>query len=721
MMKPRGKVFAVLMILFITTSIFLPITAMAAPVSDTDPWYVKPILWILDQILSVFGGIHDPADHVFYHSCFKDEVGCDNKVWGMYTQDSYNHVIRRGFALFSVAITFIITAAIIKSGVLLSTSPLSSTLKVETTETFIKCLLAMVLIGNFFTVSGSFFKANNMIVSMVYQDIKNPVDLSSYGPDLNGNMQSKVPDGQRVVMRDFSANQNGLGKVIVSFATRGLAIWWEVFYLQRFLFISLMIVLAPLWIAVMFYPMLQGITMAAFKELWSQIVAQAVHAGLFWLFFNIFDKDIGWFHVTVAMALFIPLSESVRFIFGSTSQTGSKLAMAGTAAGLGAFMHMGRAVGDLKNGFSTVREHLTKKSEGVEGGGAVSYGGGGQNIASRVASVAGIGGFGGSGGGRVATASGGGDFGNRTRLAGGIAGALGKAGGRIAGASMGTGLGPLAQHVFAEAGASVGDGFGYRAGAIAAAGTEGAINGSKAWANNTKQHYTERMDVVNNREPLQNADPVTKAAVKGVEAVGSAVKGMFGGVGPSDPAVKRSNMQKVYGAIGELVVGKGGYQIGEGFAKSRYAGTPLSPKSFNHDQNLFTVESRDGSFLAREGEDGHYERISNIGKGNTALAKGQVVAKPYVASKENGQPFSIKPIMQPSGTKQGFMDEAPAVTFNSEGQQMVYEGKTVSPSDFLEKGRPSSYVDMRRKQVNIPTLKHPLQASNPSAIKRSLP
>jgi hypothetical protein len=731
MIAKRKWVFILLLIVVLAGALIPTTTAMAAPLIgmpqnhylETDPWYAKPILWVLDQILAVFGGIHDPGDHVFYQSCFKDEVGCENKKLGMYTEANYNHVIRRGFALFSIAMAFIVTAAVVKAGMLYSMTPLSSTLKIETTDTLIKCMVGIILVGNFFTISGTLFKGNNMIVSLIYQDIKQPIDLSSYGPDLNGSMTSRIPEGERIVLRDFATEQSGLGKLIVSFATRGVAIWWEVFYLQRFLVISLLLVLAPFWIAMMFYPMLQGITMAAFKELWSQIVAQAIHAGLFWLFFNLFDTNLGWFHVTVAMALFIPISESVRFIFGATSQTGSKLSMIGTAAGMGAFLHMGKAAQDVMGGFTTVKNSASAgKGSGSETGNrGSSAGGSGPSVMSQVGGMVGgsTSGSGGSGGSNAPASN---SFASRLRTGGEIVGAFSKGGMRFAGAAMGTGLGPAGQVVLGEAGAAVGSAVGYRAGAgIAAAG-----QGMQTWMRNSKEHFDESNSQNNpengeTSQRFQNADPVTKAFVKNAPVVASAVssafKGMKGGVAEkNDPALRRAGAEKAYGAIGEIVGGRGGYQIGEGFAQKLHAGKPLSAGSFQPNQQIYTVETQDGSFLASE-EKGEYVRMSNIGKGNSSLSKGQVVVRPYTAHKESGQPFSIKPMMQASDTRPGFLEEVPPMTFDSEGQSMVYQGKTANPNDYLEKGRSANSVDLRRRSINIPSLSamssNTTQSANP--------
>ncbi len=126
-----------------------------------DPWYIKPITWILDFLLGLLGGIHDPMDHVFNGGCAPADNyfrGCpDYSVMGMWTEGQFKHVIYRGFMLFSVFAFFMITASIIKSGVLLSLKSLSSTMKLEVNDALIKSIIAIVLLFQFFTLTGALF------------------------------------------------------------------------------------------------------------------------------------------------------------------------------------------------------------------------------------------------------------------------------------------------------------------------------------------------------------------------------------------------------------------------------------------------------------------------------------------------------------------------------------------------------------------------------------
>lgn len=98
------------------------------------------------------------------------------------------------------------------------------------------------------------------------------------------------------------------------------------------------------------FPKLQGITSYAMKELWAQTIAQTIHAAIFWLYFWLFDSNTDWLTYIIALSIFIPVSESLRFAMGATSESGGKLAMIGTAAGFGSLMHGAKAVGDIKNG-----------------------------------------------------------------------------------------------------------------------------------------------------------------------------------------------------------------------------------------------------------------------------------------------------------------------------------------------------------------------------------
>lgn len=670
-------------------------------------FFTDAVIGILDyfgnRLLSIFGLTRDPSDYVFY--CSEDRyysglsstidiraASCAGKQWAMYTVDAYNNTLRRGFGIISIIAYFLVSMAIVKIGTLYSLNQLSSTLKSEFNEQLLKCLLAVVLIGNFFPMVGSMFKFNDVMVELAYQDIKSPLRLNDYaeyqlaGVDFSNitNPDAQI-NGKRMNLEDIVAEENAFKRVIITLLSLGLRLWWDVFYLQRYIVIGLICVLAPLWIAMLFYPKWHTITFTALKELWSQIIAQCLHAWIIWFYFNMFDTaSFNWFQTFIAFALIIPISETVRYIFGATSESGSKLAMLGTAAGAGLMIHSAKAIGGLaKGGMQAAKEHMGQGQRSSSGGGHEGPGNSGKQSGE--------------------SDSGMNSRQKRMRLAGNLGKAFGGAAGRFGGAIMGSGLGPIGQYAGGEMGDKVGQSAGYRSGVAGQGVGEGAVQ----WAKNTEDHWNAMSKQEKNGyglttlgddpnqipsrtnthdRPANKVDKLKRAAQKGLHGDTKAFE---------DPSLMRQNKEQAYGQIAEAVLGENGYELGSKMAQSRFSGKVLSSGSFKSNENVYTVETSDGSYLARK-EGNEYSRVSNIGKSNGQITKGQVVVTAYKTHRNQQGAVEFKRLQEPSATNPKMNVDMPAMVYDSEHNALAYQGKTASPNSFLEQGEKNKHIDMRR-------------------------
>ncbi|RED76026.1 hypothetical protein [Cohnella phaseoli] len=688
-----------------------------------DPWYIKPITWILDFLLGLLGGIHDPMDHVFNGGCAPADNyfrGCpDYSVMGMWTEGQFKHVIYRGFMLFSVFAFFMITASIIKSGVLLSLKSLSSTMKLEVNDALIKSIIAIVLLFQFFTLTGALFKANNLIVDLVKRDLTGGIIVK----DFNNNViegDGLVITNERIVMSDLNTGmsqmESPISEAAVSLVAKGVSIWWEVFYLQRKLMIGLLLVLAPLWICCLFYPNLHSITFTAMKELWSQIIAQALHASLFWFYFHIMDDQMGWFQAVVAMCLFIPISESVRFIFGATSGTGGKLAMIGTLTGAAGLMNMTKAVTSLGKGALNAGGALAgQKSGGSQTGRGASSGGGfgpaqfGQSMLSGSSSAER-----GGGGINPSVARTNTPFTRRLRAAGEFGAGIGSAALRLGLGFAGSGLGPAGAFIGGEVGAKMGDRAGYSAGAASFVGSkiaaQGAVNGAKKVAAHVKQMPGTYQSAYSALTPRDGDVPTRK-----IRALGSAMRGQ--GKQPSSPqdeahslALNREQSAERWGAAGEVVMGRGGYEQGDAFARRNVPGRKLSAGRLNDMKqsgvkSVYTVENNNSSVLAyKNPNDNSFVPISNYSRGNSSLQAGQTVVSQYSIEGE-GNSVRLAPVKEQVNVKvegggSSKPEFAPVSYLYNNGGKSAYNGKTADPHQFIGSGneQKSQHVDLLRKK-----------------------
>ncbi len=729
------------------SSIFVPVAFAAS----SDPWYIKPIAWVLDLLLGVLGGIHDPMDHIFYNGCgiFNSTLNqCpDHSVYGLYSPDQFRTVIQRGFYLFGSIATFIVMASVVKSGVLLSLKNLSSTAKFEVNDALIKVMLASIMLTQFFDITAALFKANHLFVYMIRNDLQSPGVVQDYngqnvpsdGRQINSRIQmNQLSDGlsEGAILGSGADGQivgSPIAKATVSLASRGVAIWWEVFYLQRKIMISMLLILAPLWICCMFYPMLHEITMTAMKELWSQIIAQALHATLFWGYYHLIDNEMGWFQALVAMCLFIPISESIRFIFGATSQSGGRLATVGTLAGAAGIMNMTKAVSSLGKGAS----NAVKAYNGMPTG---STSGPAGMMKGMLRSTSGGGGQG--QGQSTHQAGGSGDFSvgpvfqrqRSLRTAGELGAGFGSAALRMGLTFAGSGLGPIGAHLGGEVGGDMGDKIGYRAGVTSLvageAGVKGAkelgsrgIEGAKAVgtaARNLPSTISNQYNSMDGRD----GDVPTRAAKAVGRGVSNSVSGAAGqyaaatakpessALTPEQRDQQRSEQREQaadrWGTAGEIAFGRGGFDSGASYGRSLHSGRHLTPQRLNDLRDVgghgsvYTVETNGSSQLAiRDSSTGEYKPISNLGRGNPTLGKGETVVTGYQIQ---GQGAAVRMVLMKEAVSVPVEGSSkPNVDFQNQSHlykgsgKTAYSGKPVDPNQFISPAKQSNAVDLRRK------------------------
>ncbi|CAG7651620.1 hypothetical protein ACFQI7_28005 [Paenibacillus allorhizosphaerae] len=706
----------------IVSSIFAP----AAFAGSGDPWYAQPFTWFLDFMYGILGGIHDPADHIFYQGCgilgttFK--ACADRSVWGLFTTQQYNTVLYRGFWMFAGLSMGFICASVIKSGVLLSFSRLSSTLKFEVNDALIKTVVATILIGQFFSITSAFFSLNNAVVNMVAKDLMKPQVVVDNKGNVIPNDGRSIQDW-RIEMNSLCENTSELTSPIARAAcaltVRGAAVWWEVFYLQRKFMIAILVILAPLWISCMFYPMLHGVTMTAWKELWAQIISQALHAVLFWIYYHLIDDQMGWFQMLVGMCLFIPISESIRFIFGATSRTGGMLAAAGTMVGAAGMMNLTK--GMMTVGKGLVNGHKAYKGIPTDNN---QSSGAGHGLPGMGGNKAGGGSAGASYGGSVADNGAGRPISmqqRKLRAAGEIGAGLGRAAGRMAfgfaGAGMGGGAGA---YIGGEIGEAVGDGAGYRAGAAGLIGGRAVSKGAAAAGKRITEfpsNFKEAYDNMTNRDGDWSAKAAKAASV--AAQGGTAKVDAKRNPPPPTPQQKAANLAEAReraaeraGAIGEVVYGRGGYDIGDSKARSSHAGRTLNPSALTdlRDQQgakkVFTLETATSSVLAtKDNITGEYKPISNLGRGNSSLRTGETVVTPYeIQGKGNSVRLTpVKEAVSIPGTAGAGTDGGRKVEYvtasylhNDQGKT-AYNGKTIDANLFISPSQQDAAVDLRRQ------------------------
>jgi hypothetical protein len=620
---------------------FVILVAIPTPVfAAEEKWYMKPFEWMIgmffDYILSPFLGIHEPAYYIFYQG--------DGLIWGLYTEKQFSNAIANGFNMMLFMVSFMLVVAIIKMAVQNSYGKFSPSMKVDLMDNGLKLLIALILLFQFFPIVNTFFQFNVYGVSLFEAGIDKPTSLTDVGAKILTSADGQKKPGDDITFTNLDNGEtNPLKNAIVSFFSLGVAIWFKAYYIQRLFIISGLIILAPVWISTMFFPKLQGITNTAFKELWAQIMAQTIHAATFFLYFWLFDGSQDWFTYVIALAIFIPVSESIRFAMGATSENGGRLATIGTLAGAGVLMHMGKAATDLKGGIKNAFIERNGGFDGSHNGGSDSQGssfGFSKENGDRQ--------YGGTANFNASPNK----FARSMRSFGHLASGVGSAVMRTGGYAAGMGINPIAGHLAAEGGEEVGKSAGYSSGVLSYAGAKG-IQGKVA---NASQGFKESFN--NAKEQGQNT---FRSALSGVG--GGLSEGIISSGFRKDPIRRNEILQKAGGAIGEASYGRGvGYQMGAE-AMTNFGGRGVDNVDvarLNPEQKYAVVTSNRGSYLASKGPNNKMTPITNMKAGDPSLPNGQMVIQEYgirsnnqgVIGLESTSPqYSISHVPTPAGNQ----------------------------------------------------------------------
>ncbi|MYL35494.1 hypothetical protein GLW08_20540 [Pontibacillus yanchengensis] len=634
-------------------------------------WYEAPMEWVMKKlfewILEPFIGLHEPAWHVFYSS--------EGKVLGMYTEEQFQNAIVQGYNMVFFVVGVILMGAIVKSFVQAAYSNFSPSMKNDLADLGLKSVFGIILLFNFFGVVEVFIQLNHYTVQMFESQLQDPTSMRDMGAKALASNDGEE-EGEALKFTDLADDAGFIEQGIISFFSVGVAIWFKAFYIQRMLMVSGLIILAPLWISMMFFPKLVGLTMFGMRELYSQILSQSIHAALFWIYFWMFGEDINWLTFLIAMSMFIPISESLRFAFGATSENASKLTMAGTAAGMGTLMHGARAIGDAKNGVKNAYKERSGQNDQQQS--SKQYGGSAQSA---------------SGGGGTAGASRTPNkYARNMKTAGHLAGGVGSAMGRMGGNFAGMGLSPVAQHFMAEGGSQAGEGAGFGAGAVGYGGSSALMNKSSNAVNATAEAFKG-----NGFEGVPSM-PNSGLNIKGkAKQLGANTKTLAQNLGKgtkefavsskyrNDASVRKDTNEKVLGTLGTASFGPDvGYQMGADKASLFSQGFKEPSLSDLSDNKIYaTVTTSNGSYLAEKDSEGNLTRKSNYGEGNADLEKGQKVVQEFrTRTQEDGirtvSPSSRKYVTDSSGTKN------------------EYQGKSADANDFI-KHRPVDRINNRRR------------------------
>jgi hypothetical protein len=299
---------------------------------------------LINNIIKPLTGLKSLSDLVFGHGL----------VYLTFSQSEWNNVVAPGV---SVTITFAYWAILISfiyMSLMLSKSGVNPATRISLMEMLGALFFVNLLIHNLDTLFSVLFTADKVLVGLFETHMKQG-DLA------------------------FKKATNGIGDLFIWCAYIGLSIWANIYYLMREFTLMLLIILSPVFISCFLFQPLRPITGTWFRELFSTIIVQAVHACIIWMFMS-FDQNVtgNWLVKLVLLGSFIPLAEGVKALFGLQAGMTGKMAgaaMATGASGLAAVFSAGQAALGRSSVVDGVADRFTgggRNRETVGSGGSSS-------------------------------------------------------------------------------------------------------------------------------------------------------------------------------------------------------------------------------------------------------------------------------------------------------------------------------------------------------------
>lgn len=312
-------------------------------------WWEKIVEGLLGKILEPFQQLKSAEQLVFHVP--------DDQVWGIFTSAEYQNVIIPGQNLVYLLAWSVLVVAIIITAQKLSLSGINPGVRQDLFQ----------LIGHWMTIAFILSHIDLLFNVMFYI---NQTIVSLY--------KANAPVGSfaalSLVNPETGIEMNLIAQMLIQLVVFGLSIWLNFFYIMRKYLLIFMIILGPLFIVFYLFPSMRPATSAWLKEVFSNIIAQSVHAMMLWVFLSLGDNlgyeggYVEWLVYIVVLCMFIPFSETVRFMLGATGSTG-QMSTAGTLMGAGFLLHMGRAFQEgkqWKQQIATIRQQQPDKKKPLQ-------------------------------------------------------------------------------------------------------------------------------------------------------------------------------------------------------------------------------------------------------------------------------------------------------------------------------------------------------------------
>lgn len=292
--------------------------------------------WLWEWLLGPFKDLRGFRELIF---------GKDKDVdlaYGIFTQSDINNIYMPGMNAFVAIAVTVILVGIVIAGMRISSAGINPSNRTYFFEFFKDLIIVTILLFNLSTLYHFIFGINYTIINVFASADKELIDLKD----------------------KLDTSKGVLGELLIQLTLLGLAIWANFYYMMRRLTLLLLMIMGPLMAALYLIPQTKGITMGWLKEMIGSVFVQSVHAALFWMI-SLMSTSTSGIEGVILYVIFIPVSESIRALFGLGGQMNDRFSKSAAMFGGAAIAGMyGSVKGAL--GGKSVTEALRGAYNGVK-------------------------------------------------------------------------------------------------------------------------------------------------------------------------------------------------------------------------------------------------------------------------------------------------------------------------------------------------------------------
>lgn len=548
-------------------------------------------------------------------------------LWLTFTPNEWNNIIVSGVDVTIQIAYYCMLLGIMFMAAMISKAGMNPQTRTNLLEMAGALLFVAFMIRNLDSIYNFFFTINRSAVMLFEAEIAEN-DLSI----------SKLDNG-------------GFGFLLIWGAYLGLSLWANVYYLMRKFTLFILMILGPIFIALFLFTPFRQVTGNWFRELFSTIMVQSIHAVILWSFLQM-DADVteNWVVKLVMLAAFIPIAEGIKALFGLTPALTGKMSvmmMATGAAGLASVFSAAQSAFGKSSFVDRLEDkYMNNRTKAAPGdGGNISGSGTSQGGNNSLQSL---------------------PVSKRTQQmlnTGRVAGRFGKSLFTIAGTAAGLPLGPGGTLTGAMVGGKVGQAVG---GAVGRFGYATVFSPANQARQNMMEAINEELDQKNLQanygitpideagtmeghttftpKVLNNLGAKTHAVARGVVKGLTRHLGRVGRTAYNTPAEKRKSIMESGSYLGGVILGDSGLSIGQKITNRIFPEVEQQVRSEGMEYSDFVnqvnkAEIKDVRLaITREfstvlgkvrNSDGSYteRRITDYRGGDPSLSDGQVVYK----------------------------------------------------------------------------------------------